>query len=102
MAWGMLADPVVDQACQDGFAQPTEGQAGDGDSQLYAVDHARQLLVEFEDDAGADAAGLDHLEDARFTHADQGEFGGRKEGIGGHQKQDDEHPQQHAMQSWNG
>ena len=51
--------------------------------------------MELEDDAGADAASFDHLQDARFAHADQGEFGGRKEGIGRHQKQDDKHPQQH-------
>jgi len=35
------------------------------------------------------------LQDAGFAHADEGEFGGRKEGIGRHQKQDDKHPQQH-------
>ena len=92
---GNTADQGFDEACQYGLAQPSEGKAGDGDSELDSVDHAAELLMEFEDSAGTDAAGFDELLDAGFADADEREFGGRKEGIGRDNEQDDEHPQQH-------
>ena len=92
---GDLANPAFDEAGEDRLAEPTEGQAGDGDAELNSVDDPGKLLVELENDAGADAAVFDELEDASFAHADEGEFGGRKEGIGRNQKQDDKHPQEH-------
>ena len=35
------------------------------------------------------------LLDAGIAHADQGEFGGREEGIGRHQEKDQKDPEQH-------
>ena len=93
---GDASDPGLEQARQNRLAQPAQGQAGDGDSQLHAVDDAAELLVKFEDGAGADAVGFDQLLDAGFAHADQRELGRGEEGIGRHQEQDDEHPQQHV------
>ena len=90
------SDPALEQSRQNRLAQPAQGQAGDGDSQLHAVDDAAELLVKFEDGAGAHAVGFDQLLDAGFAHADQRELGCGEEGIGRHQEQDDEHPQQHV------
>ena len=90
------SDPALEQPRQNRLAQPAQGQAGNGDSQLHAVDDAAELLVKFEDGAGARAVGFDQLLDARFAHADQRELGCGEEGIGRHQEQDDEHPQQHV------
>ena len=53
------------------------------------------MLVQALDDAGADASGFDELLDAGIAHADQGEFGGREEGVGCHQEQDQKDPEQH-------
>ena len=40
---GNAADPGFKEARQDGLAQPAEGEAGDGDSQLNAVDDAGEV-----------------------------------------------------------
>ena len=89
-------DPALEQSRQNRLAQPAQGQAGDGDSQLHTVHDAAELLVEFENGASAGAVGFDQLLDAGFAHADQRELGRGEEGIGRHQEQDDEHPQQHV------
>ncbi len=67
----------------------------DGNSELNSVDHPGELLVQFEDGAGADAVGFDQLLDTRFANADQSKFRRREEGIGRHNEQDDKHPRQH-------
>ena len=93
---GDASDPALEQSRQNRLAQPAQGQAGDGDSELHAVYYAAELLVEFEDGAGADAVGFDQLLDARFADADQRELGCGEEGIDRHQEQYNEHPQQHG------
>src|ERR1035437_5787495 len=90
------ADPDLEQSRQNRLAQPAQGQAGNGDPELHAVNHAAELLVKFEDGAGASPVSYDQLLDARFAHADQRELGCGEEGIGRHQEQDDKHPQQHV------
>jgi len=47
------------------------------------------------DGAGTDAALLDQLLDARVADADHSEFRGYKKGIGRHQQDHKDHPQQH-------
>ena len=81
---------------QQGLADPAQGQADDGDSQLDAVDHFVQVAMELLHDAGANATGRNQLLDAGITDADQREFRGREECVGRHQEQDEEHPQQHV------
>ena len=93
---GHAADPDLEQSGQNRLAQPAQRQAGDGDPELHAVYDAAELLVKFEDGAGADAVGGDQLLDAGFAHGHQRELGCGEEGIGRHQEQDDEHPQQHV------
>src|SRR5208282_2811438 len=65
-------------------------------SELNAIHDAAELLVKFEDGAGAGAVGFDQLLDARLAHADERELGCGEEGIGRYQEQDNEHPQQHV------
>ena len=83
------------EAGDHGLADPAERQADHGDAELNAVDDFVEMLVEALDDARADASGLDELLDAGIAHAHQGEFGGREEGIGCHQEQDQKDPEQH-------
>src|SRR5208337_580227 len=77
---------IIKQARQNRLAQPAQSQTGNGNSQLHAVHYAAELLVEFEDGAGAHAVGFDQLLDARFAHADERELGCGKEGIDRHQE----------------
>ena len=95
VAWGIWPRTVLDHAGEEGFANPAQGQADDGDAQLNPVDYLVEIAVQFLDNAGADAAGFDELLDAGLAHADQGEFGRGKERVGCDQEQDEEHPQQH-------
>ncbi len=56
---GHASDPALEQSGQNRLAQPAQGQAGHGDSQLHAVDYAAELLVKFENGAGAHAVSFD-------------------------------------------
>ena len=80
---------------QQRLADPAQGQADDGDSQLDAIDHFVQVAMQLLHNARADAPGSDQLLDTGITDADQREFRGREESVGRHQEQDEEHPQQH-------
>src|ERR1700691_4081500 len=87
---------AFNDAADDGFADPAEGQADDGDAELNAVDDFVEVAVQLLDNAGTDAAGFDELLDAGLANADQGEFGGGEERIGCDQQQDKKHLQQHV------
>jgi len=90
-----LAEKPFDYAGEQWFANPAQGEAYYCDSQLNAVDHLIEIAVQFLDNAGADAPGLDELLDAGFANAYQGEFGRGKERVGCDQEQDQKHPDQH-------
>ena len=83
------------QAGHHGLADPSQGETDHGDAQLDTVDDLIEILVKALNDAGADAAGIDQLLNARIADADQREFGCREEGIGCHQEQDQKDPEQH-------
>src|ERR1700722_15663310 len=90
------ADPALEETGENGLAQPAQSQAGNGDSGLNSVDDAAELLMEFEDGAGAGAMGFDELLDAGFADADQRELGGGEESVDRHKQENNEHPQQHG------
>src|ERR1700728_2003379 len=78
-----------------GLTDPAQGEADDGDSQLNAVHDFIQMLVETLDDAATNASGFNELLDSGIAHADQRELGGREEGVGCDQEQDQKDPEQH-------
>ena len=86
---------AADQAGDHRLADPSEGQADDGDAQLNAVDDLVQTLVQALDDARADTSGFDELLDASVANAHQRELGGCEKRIGCHQEQDQKNPEQH-------
>jgi len=86
---------ALNDASDDGLADPAQGQADYGDTELNAVDYFVEVTVQLLDDTGTNAAGLYELLDAGFADAHQSEFGGGKERIGCDQQQDEEHLQQH-------
>ena len=77
-----------------GFADPAQGQAGQGDAKLHGVDELVELLMQLLDGARADAVRRNQLLQPGFAHADQGELGGHKERVGRDQ-QDHRHDAQH-------
>ena len=92
---GHVAETSPDDLGQHRLADPAEREADDGDAKLHAVDDFIQVAVQFLDDAGADAAGVDELLDPGLADADQRKLRGRKESVGRHQQQDQKYPQQH-------
>src|SRR6202451_390448 len=92
---GDLAERFREDTGQHGFADKTESQAYDCDSQLNTVDYFVEVSVQLLDNAGADAPGFDQLLNAGFANADQGEFGRGKERVGCDQEQNQKHPDQH-------
>ena len=81
VAWGTSGRTRFEQVRNEGLADPAEGQADDGDSELYAVDDFVKLLVQALDDAGADALRFDQLLDASVAHADRANSAAAKKAL---------------------
>ncbi len=79
-----------------GFANPAEGEAGEGDAELDGGEELVDGVLELVDGAGAGTSVGDELLDAGLTDADEGELRGHKEAVGqdeeGHGDRTEEHP----------
>ncbi len=82
-----------------GFADPAEGEAGEGDAELDGGEEVVDGVLELEGGAGAGTAEGDELLDAGLADADEGELGGDEEAVGqdeeGHHDNAEEHPFEH-------
>ena len=83
------------QAGDHRLADPAKGEADHGDAKLDAVDDFVEMAVQALHDARTNASRCDELLDARISHAHQGEFSCREEGVGCHQEKDQKYPEQH-------
>ncbi len=85
-----------------GFADPAEGETGDGDAELDCGEELVDGVLEFEGGAGAGTAEGDELLDAGLADADEGELRSHEEAAGqdeeGHHDQAEEHPFEHSVQ----
>ena len=79
----------------DRFADPSQREADDRDSELDAIHDFVQITVKSLNDSGDNTVGFNELLYAGIAHAYQGEFGGGKESVGCDQENDQEHPEQH-------
>ena len=97
--WSQLLGEVEDDVGDGGFADPAEGEAGDGDAELDGGEELVDGVLELEGGAGAGAAEGDELLDAGLADADEGELGGDEEAAGqdeeGHHDHAEEHPLEH-------
>ena len=93
---------VEDHLGDRGFADPAEGEAGDGDAELDGGEEFVDGVLELECSAGAGATKSDELLDAGLTNADEGELGSDKEAAGqneeGHHDHAEKHPFEHSCQ----
>jgi hypothetical protein len=86
---------ATDETGDHGLADPSQGKANHGDTELDAIDNFVEMLVETLHNAGADTSGVNELLDACIAHTHEGEFGGGEERIGCYQEEDQEDPEQH-------
>ena len=75
-------EPASKEAGDDGFADPAEGEAAEGDAELDGGEKVVEVLLEAADGARSEDVLGDELLDAGFADADQGELGGHKEAVG--------------------
>ena len=79
---GQCLEPVPEEAGDDGFADPAEGEAAEGDSELDGGEEVVEVLLEAADGACSEDVLSDELLDAGFADADQGKLGGDEEAVG--------------------
>ncbi len=95
------AASVEEHLGDGGFAQPAEGERGEGDAELDGGEEVVDVVLEVEGGAGAGTAEGEQLLHARLAHADEGEFGSHEEAVGqdeeGHHDCAEEHPFQHFV-----
>ena len=98
---GNMHQQRLNHAGDCGFADPAQGQAGEGDAKLYRQQDFVKILMQPLDGARPDAAHLDELLNTRIAHAHKGKFGSHEEGIGCNKEENQEHPQEHERNHQN-
>ena len=80
-------DPRLDKMPDCGFADPTEGEARKGDSELGGGDIGIEVVEEIEDTSGALVAFVLQLLHARAADRDQREFSCDEKSVGENKKE---------------
>ncbi len=75
-------EPAFKEAGDDGFADPAEGEAAEGDAELDGGEEVVEVLLEAADGACSEDILGDELLDAGFADADEGELGSDEEAVG--------------------
>src|ERR1041385_2704305 len=101
-----IAEPRSNHRGKCSFTYPTQTKAGQGYAKLHGGKEFVEVLLNFADGTGADAALVDQLLDASIAHADHGKFRGNEKGVRCHQKNHQNDPKEdqgdHGLQSYNG
>src|ERR1041385_4750615 len=101
-----IAEPRSNHRGKRSFAHPTQTEAGQGYAKLNGGKKFVEMLLDFADGTGANAALVYKLLDARIADADHGKFRGNEKGVRCHQKNHQNDPKEdqgdHGLQSYNG
>ena len=95
-------EPSSEEAGDDGFADPAEGEAAEGDAELDGGEEVVEVLLEAADGAGSEDVLGDELLDAGLADADQGEFRGDEEAVGQDEQGHRDSPKEEQAGHWLG
>ena len=93
-------EPSSKEAGDDGFADPAEGEAAEGDAELDGGEEVVEVLLEAADGACSEDFLGDELLDAGFADADQGEFRRDKEAVGQNEQGHRDSPKEEQAGHW--
>ena len=78
-----------------GLPNPAERKTGQRDTELHRGKKIIEPLLQTLDSAGASAARINELLNARVANTDNGELGSHKKGVQGHQQHDHKDAEEH-------